>query len=100
MTEPNPSFDTIHPSGEVLFRSCRGGYLHSVVLGESSIDTDAQRLAQAILLTADVSFLKAALEIRGEIVSTGRAPSAALPTAEDLRQATERLRTHNLHRSG
>ncbi|WP_046301150.1 MULTISPECIES: DUF2694 family protein [unclassified Mycobacterium] len=97
MTEPNPAFDTIHPSGEVLFRSCRGGYLHSVVLTESVMDTDAHRLAEAIVLTADVSFLKAALEIRGEIVTTGQVPSAAVPTNDDLRVATDRLLAHHLH---
>ncbi|KLO27229.1 hypothetical protein ABW16_16605 [Mycolicibacter heraklionensis] len=97
MTEPNPAFDTLHPSGDVLFRSCRGGYLHSVVLTEAVMDTDAHRLAEAIVLTADVSFLKAALEIRGEIVTTGHAPSAAVPTADDLRVATERLLAHQLH---
>lgn len=97
MTEPNPAFDTTHPSGEVLFRSCRGGYLHSVVLGEAAMAADARRLAEAIILAADVSFLKAALEIRGEIVTTGHAPSAAVPTNEDLRVATERLLAHQLH---
>lgn len=97
MTEPDPAFDTTHPSGDVLFRSCRGGYLHSVVLGEAAMETDAHRLAEAIILAADVSFLKAALEIRGEIVTTGHAPSAAVPTNEDLRVATERLLSHQLH---
>lgn len=97
MTEPNPAFDTTHPSGDVLFRSCRGGYLHSVVLSEAAMTADAHRLAEAIVLAADVSFLKAALEIRGEIVTTGHAPSAAMPTTEDLRVATERLSNHQLH---
>ncbi|MFL0181507.1 DUF2694 family protein [Mycobacterium sp. SMC-15] len=97
MTEPNPAFDTLHPSGDVLFRSCRGGYLHSVVLTEAVMDTDVHRLAEAIVLAADVSFLKAALEIRGEIVTTGHAPSAAVPTNDDLRIAAERLSTHKLH---
>ncbi|BBX12702.1 hypothetical protein MNVM_17830 [Mycobacterium novum] len=76
MTEPNPAFDTTHPSGDVLFRSCRGGYLHSVALSEAAMTADADRLAEAIVLAADVSYLKAALEIRGEIVSTGHSPSA------------------------
>lgn len=97
MTEPNPAFDTTHPSGDVLFRSCRGGYLHSVVLSEAAMAADANRLAEAIILAADVSFLKAALEIRGEIVTTGHAPSAAVPTNEDLRVATEHLLNHQLH---
>ncbi|MCV7383046.1 DUF2694 family protein [Mycolicibacter longobardus] len=97
MTDPNPAFDTIHPSGDVLFRSCRGGYLHSVVLTEAAMEADVHRLAEAIVLAADVSFLKAALEIRGEIVTSGHAPSAAVPTNEDLRAATERLLAHQLH---
>lgn len=97
MTEPDPAFDAVHPSGDVLFRSCRGGYLHSVVLTEAAMGADAQRLAEAIILTADVSFLKAALEIRGEIVATGRTPSAAVPSNDDLRVAGERLLSHQLH---
>ena len=97
MTEPSPAFDTAHPSGDVLFRSCRGGYLHSVVLSEAAVEADVRRLAEAIVLAADVSFLKAALEIRGELVTTGHAPSAAVPTNEDLRLAIERLRDHQLH---
>lgn len=100
MPEPNPAFDTIHPSGDVLFRSCRGGYLHSVVLTEAVMDTDVRRLAEAIVLSADVSFLKAALEIRGEIVTTGHVPSVAVPTQDDLRVATERLMAHQLHAGG
>jgi len=99
MTEPNPAFDTTHPSGDVLFRSCRGGYLHSVVLSEAAMTADAQRLAEAIVLAADVSFLKAALEIRGEIVTTGHAPSAAVPTHDDFRLAAERLLSHRLYSS-
>ncbi|RAU98579.1 DUF2694 family protein [Mycolicibacter senuensis] len=97
MTEPNPAFDATHPSGDVLFRSCRGGYLHSVALSEAAMTADADRLAEAIVLAADVSYLKAALEIRGEIVITGHSPSAAVPTTEDLRVATERLLNHRLH---
>lgn len=98
MTAPDPDFDTGHPSGQLLVRSCRGGYLHSVALTEAAMDTDAGTLAQAVLLTADVSFLKAALEIRGEIVAAGHTPSAALPTAADLDLATETLRAHRLGR--
>lgn len=98
MTEPNPAFDTVHPSGHILFRSCRGGYLHSVALTEAAMDTDAETLAAAIVLAADVSFLRAALEIRGEIVMAGHTPSAALPTARDLDVATEELLAHKLNR--
>ena len=50
MTDPDPEFDAAHPSGHLLFRSCRGGYLHSVVLSEAVTDArqpaDAQALAQ------------------------------------------------------
>ena len=36
MTEPDPEFDASHPSGHIVFRSCRGGYLHSVGLAEAA----------------------------------------------------------------
>ena len=98
MTDADPAFDTLHPSGHVLFRSGRGGCLHSVALTDSALDTDAQTLAQAILLAADVSFLKAALEVRGEIVTAGHTPSAALPTGHDLDAAMARLLAHRLCR--
>lgn len=98
MTGPDPAFDTVHPSGHILFRSCRGGYLHSVALTEAAMDTDAGTLAEAILLAADVSFLKAALEVRSEIVAAGHTPSAALPTSYDLDTAAERLLAHRLQR--
>ncbi|MGH3563287.1 MAG: DUF2694 family protein [Mycobacterium sp.] len=100
MTEPNPAFDTVHPSGHILFRSCRGGYLHSVALTEPAMNTDARTLAEAIVLVADVSFLKAALEVRGEIVAAGHTPSAALSTVHDLDMATAKLLAHQLHRRG
>lgn len=58
MTDANPAFDTVHPSGHILVRSCRGGYMHSVSLSEAAMETDAETLAEAILLTADVSCLK------------------------------------------
>lgn len=96
MTDANPAFDTAHPSGHILFRSCRGGCMHSVMLGEAAMDTDAETLARAILLAAEVSYLKAALEVRGEIVAAGHAPSAAVPTNADLDAATEALRSHRL----
>jgi hypothetical protein len=98
MSEPELAFDTVHPSGHVLFRSCRGGYLHSVALTEAAMETDARTLADAIVRVADVSFLKAALEVRGEIVAAGYTPSAALPTAHDLDVATEKLLAHRLSR--
>ncbi|OHU86474.1 DUF2694 family protein [Mycobacterium talmoniae] len=96
MTDANPQFDTTHPSGHILFRSSRGGCLHSVALGEAALDTDAETLAHAILLVAEVSYLKAALQVRGEIVAAGHTPSAAVPTPRDLEVATEKLLAHQL----
>jgi hypothetical protein len=98
MTDANPAFDTIHPSGHILVRTCRGGYMHSVALSEEALDTDAAALAQGILLTADVSWLKASLEIRDEIVAAGHTPSAEVPTPHDLNAAIEKLLAHKLHR--
>lgn len=100
MTEANPAFDTVHPSGCILVRSCRGGYMHSVALSEEAMDTDAATLAQGILLTAAVSYLKALMEVRGEIVAAGYTPSAEVPTAHDLDLAIEKLLAHQLHHRG
>jgi hypothetical protein len=94
--EANPAFDTAHPSGHILFRSCRGGYMYSVALSEAAMDTDAGTLAQGILLTADVSYLKAMMEIRAEIVAAGYTPSVEVPTAADLSAAIEKLMGHEL----
>ena len=91
MTDANPAFDTVHPSGHILVRSCRGGYMHSVALSEEAMETDAETLAQGILLTADVSCLKALLEVRDEIVAAGHTPSAEVPTPRDLDAAIEKL---------
>jgi hypothetical protein len=96
MTEPNPDFDTVHPSGHILVRSCRGGYLHSVVLTEAAMATDAQTLAEAIVRTADVSHLKALMEVRGEIIAAGHTPTAELPAASELARAADRLGGHRL----
>lgn len=98
MSDPNPDFDTVHPSGHILVRSCRGGYLHSLTLSAEAMDTDAEALARGILLAADVSYLKAVLEVRGEIVAAGHTPSAEVPTVADLDAAMEKLRAHRLHR--
>ncbi|MGB8390041.1 DUF2694 family protein [Mycobacterium sp.] len=98
MTDANPAFDTVHPSGHILVRSCRGGYMHSVALSEEAMHTDAETLAQGILLTADVSCLKALLEIRDEIVAAGHTPSAGVPTPQDLDAAIEKLLAHKLRR--
>jgi hypothetical protein len=98
MTDANPAFDTVHPSGHILVRSCRGGYIHSLALSEAAMDTDAGTLAQGILLTADVSYFKALMEVRGEIVAAGHTPSAEVPTPHDLDLAIEKLLTHELRR--
>jgi hypothetical protein len=98
MTEANSAFDTVHPSGHILVRSCRGGYMHSVTLSEAAMTSDAETLAQGILLTADVSYLKALMEIRGEIVAAGCTPSAEVPTARDLDMAIDKLVAHELQR--
>lgn len=96
MTDADPAFDTVHPSGQILFRSGRGGCMHSVALGEAALDTDAAALAAGILATADVSYYKAALQVRAEIVAAGHTPSAAVPTSADLEAAAEKLRAHHL----
>lgn len=100
MSNAIPAFDTVHPSGHILVRSCRGGYLHSLALSAAAMDTDAETLAKAILLAADVSYLKASLQVRGEIVAAGHSPSAGVPTAGDLDAAIEKLVAHRLrHRN-
>jgi len=96
VSEPDPAFDTVHPSGHILFRSCRGGYLHSVALAEAAMDSDADTLARAILLTANVSYLRAVMQIRREIVAAGHTPSAEIPTDADLAAATEVMQRHRL----
>lgn len=72
--------------------------MHSVALSEEAMQTDAETLAQGILLTADVSCLKALLEIRDEIVAAGHTPSAEVPTPRDLDAAIEKLLAHKLRR--
>jgi uncharacterized protein DUF2694 len=96
--QPDPDFDTIHPSGGILFRSCRGGALHSVTLNEDVMNTDAASLAEAILLTASVSALKATMEIRAEIIAAQPADgaSSSVPTRTDLDQAIKTLNAHTL----
>lgn len=96
MTEPDPAFDAVHPSGHILFRSCRGGYLHSVSLAEAAMDADAQTLARAVLLTADVSNLKALMQVRSEMIAAGHTPSTDVPTEQDLDTATTALQHHRL----
>jgi Protein of unknown function (DUF2694) len=96
MTDANPDFDAAHPSGHVLFRSCRGGYLHSVVLAEAAMAADAQTLAAAIKLTADVSYLQALMEVRSEILTAGHTPSGEVPTEAELEDALDALAAHQL----
>jgi hypothetical protein len=96
MTEPDPEFDAVHPSGHLVFRSCRGGYLHSVALAEAAMDTDAATLAEAVLRTAAVSHLKAVTQIRGEILDAGFTPSGDLSTEDDLEAAQQALQDHRL----
>ena len=99
MTEPDPAFDAVHPSGHILFRSCRGGYLHSVTLAEAAMDTDAETLAEAVLLTADVSYLRALMEVRAEMIAAGYTPSADVPSERELDTATAALQDHRLRRA-
>jgi hypothetical protein len=94
--EPAAEFDAVHPSGQVMFRSARGGYLHSVVLSEAVCDCDAASLADAVLRTADVSHLKAVMQVRREITDAGFSPSPQMATPADLAQAEARLREHEL----
>lgn len=94
--DPDPVFDAVHPSGHVLFRSCRGGYLHSVALAEPAMDADAHDLAAAVLLTAEVSHLKAVMDIRREIIDAGFTPSEEIPAPGDLTRAEAALGGHRL----
>jgi hypothetical protein len=100
MTASDPEFDAIHPSGHILFRSCRGGYLHSVTLAEPAMDADAHTLARAILLAADVSYLKAMMAVRAEIVAAGHTPSDDIADSRELKLATEALAQHPLRPEG
>ncbi len=100
MSEPeldaDPQFDVTHPSGHLMFRSCRGGYLHSAVLSEAALDCDAESLAQAVLLAAEVSHLRAVMQIRRQITDAGFTPSDELATPADLRRAEAALQDHRL----
>lgn len=92
--EPDPRFDALHPSGQILFRSCHGGYLHSVVLGESALSFAADDLVDAVLLTARVSHLRAVMDVRQQIIDSGFTPSAELAAPEDLEAAETELVNH------
>ena len=94
MSEPDAEFDAVHPSGHLMFRSCRGGYLHGVVLSEAAMDGDAATLAEAVLRTAEVSHLKSVMQIRREIIDGGFTPTPALSTPADLDAAAAALAGH------
>lgn len=96
MSAPDPGFDAHHPSGQLLFRSCRGGYLHSVILGEGALVGEATDLATGVLLTARVSHLRAVLDVRREIIDAGFSPSGDLAGEADLERAEAALREHRL----
>jgi len=96
MSEPDPAFDAVHPSGKLMFRSSRGGCLHSLVLSEAVMDADSETLAEAVLLAAEVSHLKAVMQIRQEMIDAGCTPSAQIPSARDLDNAASALRIHRL----
>jgi len=98
MSEPDPAFDAVHPSGRLMFRSSRGGCLHSVVLSEAALDTDPETLAQAVLLAAEVSHLHAVMRIRQEMIDAGFTPSPQIPGACDLDNAEGALRMHRMGR--
>lgn len=94
--EPDPDLDALHPGGNLMFRSARGGYLHSVVLSEPALDGDAAALADAVLLAADVSHLRAVMQIRREIIDAGFSPSPEMATPADLSRAEAALQNHQL----
>lgn len=71
--------------------------MHSVALAEAAMRTDAQTLARGIMLTAEVSYLRALMEVRAEIVAAGHTPYGDVPRSDDLRVASEELAAHELH---
>ena len=96
MSEPDSAYDAVHPSGHLMFRSCRGGCLHSVLLSESAMDADSDSLARAVLLTAEVSHLAGVMQVRQEIIDAGFTPSADIPGPSDLSRAEGVLLRHRL----
>ena len=96
MSEPQAGFDAYHPSGHLLFRSCHGGYLHSVILGEEALAADVRVLAAGVLLAAEVSHLRAVMEIRRELIDAGFSPSEDIPTPEELDRAEATLAERRL----
>lgn len=96
MSGHEPAFDTVHPSGQVLFRSAPGGYLHSVVLTEAAMQADPGTLARAVLLTAEVSHLKAVMQVRRDVIDAGFTPSAEIAGPDELDRAQAELLGHRL----
>jgi Protein of unknown function (DUF2694) len=96
--EPDPAFDALHRSGAILFRSCRGGFMHSVILTEQVMEADASSLVEGILRAASVSFLKAAMQVRAEVIAgqPDDGASSAVPTPLDLQEAIAALQSHSL----
>lgn len=93
---PDQHFDAMHPTGTILFRATRGGILQGIQFADNLFDVfdNAEQVAEAILLTADVSHLEAAMEVRAELIAGGTPPTAAVPTPDDLYEAKEALRRH------
>ena len=98
--EPDPEFDAVHPTGHLMFRSARGGYLHSVVLSEAVRDHDTVALADAVLRAAAVSHLRAVMQIRRAITDGGFSPSPEMATPADLSRAEAALQDHRLTAGG
>lgn len=96
MTDAVPEFDAVHPSGHIVFRSSRAGYLHSVGFAEPVMDSDAETLARAVVLTAEVSYLQALMHVRAEMVENGHTPSGDIPARDELGAAMEALLQHRL----
>ncbi|MCX6483374.1 MAG: DUF2694 family protein [Mycobacterium sp.] len=96
MSEPDSAYDAVHPSGHLMFRSSRGGCLHSVLLSESAMKADSDSLARAVLLTAEVSHLAAVMQVRQEIIDAGFTPSAGIAGPSDLGRAEDVLLRHRL----
>lgn len=61
------------------------------------METDAETLARGILLTADVSCLKALLEIRDEILAAGHTPRRRCPPRAILMRRSKSC-SHKLRR--
>ena len=61
--------------------------MHSVTLTEAAMNTDAESLTEGILLTADVSYLKAVMEVRAKSSprDTPRRPRFPPPTISTAR---------------